>query len=232
MTVAAKAKTKTKTKRGDLAREKLKAAAVRVLNQTGFHQMRIKDVTQEAGVATGLFYHYFKNLESLVREVMSEHIERFEATADIERDVSKGAWLERMRSHYRLVVQTYAEEPGVMRCVQQFAADDPAFREHWRSSYNQRMEQLVQAFPRVFPEVEIPADEVRLLVFALGGIGQDFLHEYYVEQNADLRSSEYTQDQIADWLAALFYRGLFASNPARESLSHAQILMDIKRGGL
>ena len=61
MTVGAKAKTKTKPKRGELAREKLKAAAVRVLNQAGFHQMRIKDVTQEAGVATGLFYHYFKN---------------------------------------------------------------------------------------------------------------------------------------------------------------------------
>lgn len=226
------ASNKTKTKRGDVAREKLKAAAIRVMNHTGFHQMRIKDVTQEAGVATGLFYHYFKNLEALVREVMDEHIERFEATAEIEKDVSKGAWLERMRSHYLLVVQTYAEEPGVMRCVQQFAADDPLFRERWRASYNQRMQQLVQAFPRVFPEVKIPADEVRLLVYALGGIGQDFLHEYFVEQNAELRSSEYTQAQIADWLAALFYRGLFAANPARESLSHAQILMDVRRGGL
>jgi hypothetical protein len=105
------------------------------------------------------------------------------------------------------------------------------FRERWRASYNQRMQQLVQAFPKVFPDVEIPIEEVRLLVYALGGIGQDFLHEYYVEQNEELRSSKYTQEQIADWLAALFYRGLFASNPARESLSHAQILMDIKRGG-
>jgi hypothetical protein len=117
-----------------------------------------------------------------------------------------------------------------MRCVQQFAADDPAFRERWRASYNQRMQQLVQAFPKVFPEVTILAAEVRLLVYALGGIGQDFLHEYYVENNAELRTTEYTQDQIADWLAALFYRGLFATNPARESLPHAQILMDIKRG--
>lgn len=219
----------TKTRKGDLAKETLKAAAIRVLNRSGFHQMRIKDVTAEAGVATGLFYHYFKNLETLVREIMDEHIAQFEATTDIEKDVGKGEWFSRMRSHYGLVVKIYAEEPGLMRCIQQFAADDAKFRQRWRQSYNWRLQQLAQAFPKVFPEANLSEAEIQLTVYSLSGVGQDFLNEYYVERNPSLYVYNYSQDDVAEWLAALFYRGLFASNPKASALQHATPLLNVNK---
>jgi len=61
----APADTQTKTARGARARAGLKAAALVVLEREGYHKMRIADVTREAGVAQGLFYHYFKDLKSL-----------------------------------------------------------------------------------------------------------------------------------------------------------------------
>ena len=45
--------------RGERARAGLKEAALAVLEREGYHKMRIADVTGEAGVAQGLFYHYF-----------------------------------------------------------------------------------------------------------------------------------------------------------------------------
>ena len=50
----------TRSARGAAARAKLKRAALTVLERMGYHRMRIADVTAEAGVAQGLFYHYFK----------------------------------------------------------------------------------------------------------------------------------------------------------------------------
>ena len=58
--------------KGEKARAKLKAAALVVMQQVGFHKMRITDVTQEAGVASGLFYHYFDDLKSLTLEVLGD----------------------------------------------------------------------------------------------------------------------------------------------------------------
>ena len=49
--------------RGEIARAKLKRAAMTVMEKTGYHGMRISDVTTEAGVAAGLFYHYFNDLK-------------------------------------------------------------------------------------------------------------------------------------------------------------------------
>lgn len=204
-------------------------AAVRVLDRVGFHQMRIKDVTDEAGVATGLFYHYFKDLRQLVDEVLDIHIAEFEAVDVIEREVSKGDWFNRLRAHYVICVRVHAEHPGIMRCITQFSADDPIFRERWKRSFNRRLDLLVEVFPFVFPDCKLSTPEVELLVHGLSGVGRELMAEYYIDRDPVLRQVELSQEAMAEWLAALLYRGLFASNPPAEQLRHAQHILTICR---
>ena len=71
--------------RGQAARAKLKSAALVVMERTGYHRMRIHDVTAEAGVAAGLFYHYFKDLKSLTIEVLEDYIAEARRVDIIER---------------------------------------------------------------------------------------------------------------------------------------------------
>lgn len=226
---AATEKASARRPKGALARERLKAAAVAVLERVGYHQLRIKDVTAEAGVAAGLFHHYYSDLESLVEEILDEYIAEFEATEQIERDVSKGDWFNRLRSHYQGAVRSYAEHPGILNCIHQFCADDPAFRARWQASYNRRLQLLADAFPYVFPDSELAPHEVRLMVHALSGIGQDVLRECYIERNPDMLSLQLAEAELAEWLAALFYRGLFARNPPRGQLRHAARILSLKR---
>ena len=47
------------TRKGDRTRARLRIACARSLEQHGYHAMRVADITQEAGVAEGLFYAYF-----------------------------------------------------------------------------------------------------------------------------------------------------------------------------
>lgn len=222
-------RTSARRPKGELARERLKAAAVAVLDRVGYHQLRIKDVTAEAGVAAGLFHHYYSDLKSLVEEILDEYIAEFEATEHIERDVSKGDWFNRLRSHYEVAVRSHAEHPGISNCINQFCADDPAFRARWQASYNRRLQLLADVFPYVFPASELAPHEVRLMVHALSGIGQDVLRECYIERNPDLLALQLSEAELAEWLAALFYRGLFARNPPRSQLHHAARILSLKR---
>jgi hypothetical protein len=70
---------------------------------------------------------------------------------------------------------------------------------------------------------------VSLVVHALSGIGQDLLRACYSEKNPELVALGLTEDELAEWLAALFYRGLFACNPPRRALNHADRILAIRR---
>ncbi len=47
-------------------------AACRVIREKGFHQARITDIAQEAGISYGLVYHYFKNKAYLFDAIVAE----------------------------------------------------------------------------------------------------------------------------------------------------------------
>jgi len=216
--------------RGEAARQRLKAAAARVLDRVGFHSMRIKDVTDEAGVATGLFYHYFKDLRELVDELLAEHMADFEAVEVIEKGVSKGDWFHRLCAHYETCVHIHAEHPGIMRCIAQFSSDDPEFRARWKRSFDKRLHLLVDVFPFVFPDSTLNKAEVELLVHGLSGVGKELMSDYYIDRDERLRQVELSEEAMAEWLAALFYRGLFAHNPPETQLRHSQAILNITRG--
>ena len=71
--------------KGEKARARLMQAALVVLERDGYHKMRIADVTREAGVAQGLFYHYFKDLKSLTVEVLTDFAQANQDPVETER---------------------------------------------------------------------------------------------------------------------------------------------------
>lgn len=50
-------------------------AAMKLFSEKGYHNTNTKEITQEAGVATGCFYHYFKDK----KEVFKESLIRYRA---------------------------------------------------------------------------------------------------------------------------------------------------------
>lgn len=215
--------------RGEQARQRLKDAAAECLEEYGYHQMRIVDVTRRAGVATGLFYHYFPDLKALVTEVLEHFVARFEDTPQIERDVPRGDWFGRILVHYRLIVSAYANHPGLMRCTTQLTDEDAEFRALWRRSYQRQLQQLVVVLPHVYATNELSDGERWLMVNALGDIGEGMLREYYIERSPEVRRFELSEEEMAEWLAVVFYRGLFLANPPTERLRYAARISSLSR---
>src|SRR5438270_4212939 len=66
-------------------RRDLLDAAVRVFARKGFHAARVGDIAEEAGVAHGLLYHYFRSKEEVLETIFRETWTRLvEQTARIE----------------------------------------------------------------------------------------------------------------------------------------------------
>ena len=216
--------------RGEQARARLKEAAARVLEREGYRHMRVVDVTREAGVASGLFYHYFPDLKTLAIEVLADFMQRFEAIDEIERGVVKGDWYARMYAHNRTVVQSYARNPGIMRCMVQMGDEEPEFGELWRASYHRRLELLARALPRMFPQARLSGAQAALVTTMLGGIGEHVLSEYYIVRAPALRALELDEEEMTEWISVMFYRALFLENPPPERLRHAALVAHLWRG--
>jgi TetR/AcrR family fatty acid metabolism transcriptional regulator len=67
-------------------RELILDAAIKVFARAGYHGSRVSDIAQEAGIAYGLVYHYFKNKEEILDTIFSEQwsgfLEALDAIAD------------------------------------------------------------------------------------------------------------------------------------------------------
>ena len=56
--------------RGD-KRELIREAAIRVFSEKGYHETRADEIAQEAGVAVGTIYNYFKSKEDILLDIFA-----------------------------------------------------------------------------------------------------------------------------------------------------------------
>ncbi|HVN41515.1 MAG TPA: TetR/AcrR family transcriptional regulator [Steroidobacteraceae bacterium] len=217
--------------RGLATRERLKAAARRVLERKGYSQMTVADVTGEADVAAGLFHRYFPDLRTLTVEILGEIIDELGDTARLEQGVTRGDWMGRIRSHIVPSVANHALRPGLVRAMNQLADEYPPFRTRLRAFYQAQLELLSAQMPRLFPEAKLTPEESLLISYALAGLSEAALRERYIVRNPALRNLKLSPEELADWLSVLYYRALFAANPPRSGLRGAGRLLAIKEPG-
>ena len=63
-------------------RQELLDAAVRVFARKGFHASRVGDIAEEAGVAHGLLYHYFRSKDEVLETIFRDTWQLFVAETE------------------------------------------------------------------------------------------------------------------------------------------------------
>ena len=226
---ASKMPEKPLSARGEKARAKLMGAALVVLERDGFHKMRIADVTSEAGVAQGLFYHYFKDLKSLTVEVLTEFAQASLDPAEIEKGVEPGDWYSRIYAHNHVIVRSYAKRPGVMRCLLQLADEDPEFGQLLRDNYRSQLMWLVERMPGLFPRVKFKKHQALMAVYSLAGIGEGLIREYFINRSEPLLAADLSVEQFTELMSTMFYRALFLEHPEPQQLKYTRNLAAMAR---
>lgn len=214
--------------KGNEARRNLKEAALGLLNTAAPHEIRIKNVTDAAGMTIGNFYHYFQGLDDLLNESMEDFVREFKAIEKIETGVKPGDWFARINAHFKFMADSYERSPGLIRCMFSYASDEYRFRELWRRAYADQVKLFTDKFIVLFPDHALSTEQIKMIVHGLIGVGNEVLKEYYLERNSDLADLDMTTDEIAEWLAVIFYRGLFGRNPAPEKLKYSEKILALK----
>lgn len=129
--------------RGEKTRQRLLEAGAAILPSRGYHDARVDDVVEAAGVSHGTFYRYFENKDDFFRvlaETASSHLIALldELRLDAEPDELR-AWLRRWLAAYEAdggVISTWQE--------MQVSPELSAFSQNIAASVFSRMERMLR----------------------------------------------------------------------------------------
>jgi TetR/AcrR family transcriptional regulator, fatty acid metabolism regulator protein len=122
-------------RRADRRRQILEAA-VKVFARNGFHAARVGDIAEEAGVAYGLVYHYFKSKEELLETIFRDTWTQMLARINEVQEAGVPA-AEAVRQVTALLLRTWRRDPDLVRVL---------VREVTRSPHvQQEVEEITQA---------------------------------------------------------------------------------------
>ena len=136
---------RTLTLRGLRTRDKLLAAARDVFGRVGFSEVRVTDITAEAGVASGTFYTYFDSKEEIFRWVAGQALADMETAAgrdpdNVERDLARDVafatrrYFESVRRNARIarsIEEIHNREAGVGSSRRETLVRGVKRIEHW-----------------------------------------------------------------------------------------------------
>ena len=101
---------------------------MRVFARKGFHASRVGDIAEEAGVAHGLLYHYFKSKDQVLEAVFHENwsilLARIAAVEETDEPAT-----DQLRHIAAIVLRTWLHLPDVVRVVIQEFGRSPELAE-------------------------------------------------------------------------------------------------------
>ncbi|HEX7058541.1 MAG TPA: TetR/AcrR family transcriptional regulator [Solirubrobacterales bacterium] len=97
-------------------RRQILDAAIRVFAHQGFHATRVSDIADEAGVAYGLVYHYFKSKDEVLNELFSQRWSLL-LTAIEETDGSSATPRDKLAAVAAFIVESYRHDPELMQVI-------------------------------------------------------------------------------------------------------------------
>jgi TetR/AcrR family fatty acid metabolism transcriptional regulator len=97
-------------------RRQILDAAIRVFARQGFHSTRVADIADEAGVAYGLVYHYFKSKDEVLNELFTERWSLLLASID-EADRGAASPREKLEAVASFIVDSYRHDHELMKVI-------------------------------------------------------------------------------------------------------------------
>jgi AcrR family transcriptional regulator len=213
------------TRSATKTRLRLLAALARLLETAEFNALKVIDITQEAGLAKGTFFIYFKTKEDVVAELMETYVE-FESATLPQIDVNEEAY-HGVRQIIEWYEKSFALNHGILGCLIRLSNSDPQYRRLWQLRNSRLLDACV---PLARSRLGIPEAELGLLrkaVHAVGAIMDQAMFERYglastvVDQGMEL-------EEMIELHALLIYRAIYGADPPKQYTDLVRPLVEAK----
>jgi len=212
--------------KGGRTKDALKLGAIRVLDDVGYHAMRLSDICDTAGVSGATFYLYFENKSDITLQVLSEYTAYFEKGVDVPPSLPGARTpFEAMRAANLRWLSVVRANAGLSRCIMQLGDEEPGFRELVHRTNREWYERIAASIARRFPTEAASKDVVLLAAYSLGAMMDEMARKLIVypdpallELTARVASSD---EEIADFFTVLWYRALYSGQSITGDLGPA-----------
>lgn len=206
--------------RAQRSRNKLKAAAVACINRMGFRDLRVQDITVEAGVASGLFYRYFEDLNAIVIEITSDMFgELVDSFDQVSGRQSRFDWMVQV---HEIALGTFGENPGILACLFGKSDDENSFSQIWNTNahaWNVKVSDQLMMWG-IGPRARAEA-----LSFVLGAITEGLIYQGLVRRTSDLiEMTGGTVTGLAELIATVWHRTIFLADPPADAARANRLL--------
>ena len=192
--------------RGQQTRGQLLQAGSAVLPILGYHETRIDDIVEEAGISHGSFYRYFDSKDDLFQVLATTAATAMvDLLGDFPDDTSETA----VRSWLQRWVTTYSDNGGILSAWQEIGQSDPALAEFSLGIATVAFDRLVRIVNRRgFGDSTVDAI---VLLSVIERVPYSMLVLGYV-----------TEEQAVDAAGLIVRRGLLGLEPARSAEARAR----------
>jgi AcrR family transcriptional regulator len=97
-------------------RQLIVRAAVRVFARKGYHASRVGDIAEDAGVAYGLLYHYFRSKDEVLETIFRDTWTQMLGTVSSIEETG-GPAREQLRRVAEVVLRTWRRDPDLVRVL-------------------------------------------------------------------------------------------------------------------
>ncbi len=202
-------------RKGERTRDKLKLAAVTVLNKVGYQRMRISDICKAAGISAGSFYVYYANKDEITVDVLTEFLTTIEETYR-KGPPPKSAYEAIYRTNLAYIAAARANA-GLIRCTLQFLDEAPAFAAHEHRVTHMHLKRTAENILRHAGNDPPDPDTIMLAVYTLGGMIDELCRRLFVYKDPHVQaitdSVAPSDEEIAEFLSVIWYRALYAKDP-------------------
>lgn len=185
-------------------------AALKVIREKGFHQARMSDIAETAGVSYGLVYHYYGNKQSLFDEIFAH----WSASLDdfLDRVIRSPEPLpSKLKSIILYFFEIYQQKPDLIHFfITQISRSAPNLTET-RLNHFRNLFVLVETVIRQGQREQILRSdfEARYLTYSFLGAVEAFL-SVMVLGNEKIKSDR-QKEKMADFILEVFLHGAQAA---------------------
>jgi len=162
--------------------QSIREAAMRVVSRKGYDHVTVQDIADEAGVAKGTVYLYFKSREDVLEKTMSFSFEDFHIL--IREAIGRGTTFhERVEQVVRAQLEYFEQQQEFFRLYLAMAEPLGERRLRKHASYRTHIGQLVSMVEMAVENDEVRAQPPERIAIALASVVRDIGLQRMTEKN-------------------------------------------------
>jgi AcrR family transcriptional regulator len=207
--------------KGERTRRLLMDTALEILNDQGYHDLKVTEVAQRSGLSAGVFYIYFKDKTDLIIAIFDELLSKGIGVIFEERP-PEDPFLAILHVNLRYI-SLLAQQNGTNRAIFQILDQLPEARETWRKSNSKIAHRIAAGVERRLPG-SIAGSEARFFsAYAAQAMLDTILLNAISFRDPDVQDVAQNIDRFAQAVSVLWYRMLYGRSPPAE---HCPLALD------